>query len=87
MIEHPWYELITKRCKDLVNENYDRYGNSWKLNEDFNREWWRQRFLKNLREWFESKDRETSYKKILDVVNIACMIATCEDDYYGEMIR
>ena len=71
MIEHPWYELITKRCKDLVNGNYERYGNSWKLNEDFNREWWRQRLLKNLREWFESKDRPTSYKKILDVVNIA----------------
>ena len=87
MIEHPWYELITKRCKELVNENYDKYGNSWKLNEDFNREWWRQRLLKNLREWFESKDRPTSYKKILDVVNIACMIATSEDDYYGEMIR
>lgn len=74
--EYPDFNGIIKRCKDVIENNFAEYGNSWKK-EGFSLMWWLDRLEKEVQEVKGERFDGTSASFILeltDVINICAFM-------------
>lgn len=69
---YPDFDNIVKTCKELMDEKFRLYGNSWENTK--NEVWWMKRLTGEITELFLTKGKTEARKELLDIINIASMM-------------
>ena len=66
----PDYEKIIRLCRKEMEIKFVNYGNTWLELDDL---YFKERLTKEFKEYLESMTIESEQRKLLNIINIACM--------------
>ncbi len=66
----PDLDGIIVLCKKELDIKYSQYGNTWLEQDD---KYYKERLIKEVREYIESMTVESEKRKLLNIINIAAM--------------
>ena len=66
----PDFDTIIKKCLDEIKIKFPNYGNTW-LEED--EVFWKERILKEVKEYIDSMSVDSEQRKLLNIINLAAM--------------
>ena len=76
---YPVFKIIVKRCRQLIDQKYPAYRNSWLFTTA--KSWWKRRLKVEINEIFKAKSSEELRKECCDAINLLSMMHDMADKF------